>query len=345
MTDDVSETANDAAAPGRKRTGATLADVARAAGVSTATVSRALNTPNLLSKETLARVHASIASTGYIPALTTGAVITNRSRLVAMLLPPTPLALFDATVKAVVADLDAGGYQTLFGIYSRDATREQLVTQILSRRPGGLILIGLPVLPGIRELFVESGLPIVETWELPRNPIDMVSGISHEDIGITLGNFLLRKGYRRPMTFSTHGRGLVRRYGMSRVLVEAGFHEAPNVEHPMPGTVGEGRRSLAAVLDAGERPDVILCASDWLAAGVLIEAQARGLRVPDDLAVVGFGDFDFAAELEPALTTVRIDGGAIGHRAAQLMLRALNDDRPVRRVVDVGFTLIERGST
>ncbi|HWL46633.1 MAG TPA: LacI family DNA-binding transcriptional regulator, partial [Sphingomonadaceae bacterium] len=330
---------------GRRRTGATLADVAAAAGVSTATVSRALNTPNLLTKATLSRVHAAIASTGYIPALATGAVITNRSRLVSMLLPPTPMALFDETVKAVVADLDAEGYQTLLGIYSRDATREQIVTQVLNRRPGGLIMVGMPLLPGVRELFIETGLPIVETWELPRTPIDMVSGISHDDIGLALGNFVLRKGYRRAMTFSTQGRGLIRRYGLSRVLVDAGLSEAPNVEHPMPGTVAEGRRSLAAVLDSGERPDAIICASDWLAQGVLIEAAKRGLRVPDDLAVVGFGDFDFAAALEPALTTVRIDGTEIGHQAAQLMLAALHGRRPADPILDVGFRIVERATT
>jgi len=333
----------------RRRSGATLADVARAADVSTATVSRALNTPDLLTKETLGRVHSAIAATGYIPALTTGTIITNRSRLVAIMVPPTPLELFDATVRSAVAALDEGGYQSLLGIYSRNATREKIVTQILSRRPGGLILIGLPVSPDIRDLLVETRLPIVETWEMPLAPIDMVAGISHHDIGVAIGNFLLGKGYRRPMIFSTDSsRGHVRRYGISRVLMEAGLPEPRSIDQGLPGTVGEGRRSLAALWEAGERPDVIVCASDWLAQGVLIEAAVRGIKVPEELAVMGFGDFDFARELEPALTTVRIDGAAIGSQAAALMLKALGDDRRDRAkspCIDVGFSLVERGST
>lgn len=333
----------------RRRSGATLADVAKAARVSTATVSRALNTPNLLTKETLGRVHSAIAATGYIPALTTGTVITNRSRLIAIMVPPTPLGLFDSTVRTAVAALDDGGYQSLLGIYSRDATREKVVTQILSRRPGGLILIGLPISPDVRDLLIESRLPIVETWEMPLAPIDMVAGISHHDIGVAIGNFLLRKGYRRPVIFSIDSsRGHVRRYGISRVLMEAGLPEPRSFDQGLPGTVGEGRRAFASLWEQGDRPDVIVCASDWLAQGVLIEAAVRGVRVPEDVAVIGFGDFDFAKELEPALTTIRIDGETIGTKAAAMMLAALNDDRRDRAKaprVDVGFSLVERAST
>jgi len=332
-----------------RRGGATLAMVAKAAGVSTATVSRALNEPKLLTADTLARVHAAIAETGYIPALSTGTVLSNRSRLVAIMVPPVSLELFDSTVRAAVAALETEGYQALLGIYSRQATREQLVTQIFSRKPGGLILIGLPMLPEIRELMVESGLPIVETWELPRVPIDMVAGISHHDIGIAIGNFLLKKGYKRPIVLSNDSsRGLIRRYGISRVLSEAGQDEPRSIDHSLPGTVGEGRRTLRALLATGERPDVVVCASDWLAAGVMIEAAMNGLKVPDDIAVIGFGDFNFAADLEPALTTVRIDGAEMGRRAAEMMLEVLRGTKTGRKppeVIDVGFELIERAST
>lgn len=333
----------------RRRSGATLADVAHAADVSTATVSRALNTPQLLSKDTLGRVHSAIAATGYIPALATGSVVTNRSRLIAVMVPSSPLGLFDSTVRAAAGALDEGGYQSLLGIYSRDATRDKIVTQILSRKPGGLILIGLPVSPDVRALLVESCLPIVETWEMPLAPIDMVAGISHHDIGVAIGNFLLRKGYRRPIIFSTNSsRGHVRRYGLSRVLMEAGLGEPPSIDHGLPGTIGEGRKSFARLWDSGERPDVIVCASDWLAHGVIIEAAHRGVRIPGDVSVIGFGDFDFAQELEPSLTTVRIDGAEIGKQAAAMMLKVLDNERRDREKaprVDVGFSLIERGST
>lgn len=333
----------------RRRAGATLADVAKAARVSTATISRALNTPDLLAQDTLRRVHAAIVETGYIPSLSTGTVITNRSRLIAILAPDMPLELFDSTIREAVSALDEGGYQTLLAIYERDASREKIVTHILNRRPGGLILIGLPILPDVRSLLEETDLPIVETWEMPITAIDMVAGISHHDIGIAIGNFLLKKGYKNPLIFSTGtSRGHVRRYGISRVLMEAGRPEPRSVDHPLPGTIGEGRRTFARIWDAGDRPDVIVCSSDWLAQGVLIEAAVRGVRIPEDLAVIGFGDFDFARELEPALTTLRIDGKKMGRQAASLMLKALANtrrDRSKGARVDVGFTLVERKTT
>jgi len=89
----------------------------------------------------------------------------------------------------------------------------------------------------------------------------------------------------------------------------------------------------------------VCCSSDGLAEGVLIEARARGLRVPEDIAVCGFGDAEFAAHLEPALTTVHIDGAGIGQRAADMILTRCRGAEVSPRVVDIGFEIIERAST
>jgi LacI family gluconate utilization system Gnt-I transcriptional repressor len=331
----------------RRRVGATLADVARVAEVSSATVSRALNTPDLLTKDTLARVHRAIAETGYIPNLSVGPVMTNRSRLIGMLLPPVNLGIFDDTIRALIGTLDGAGYQALFGIYSRDATREQLVTQILSRRPSGLILIGLPILPNIRELLLEAALPIVETWEVPREPLDMVCGVSHADLGMAMGQYVLRKGWKRPFLLSmSNVQAAARRYGISRVLMESGMEEPPFLNAERFDMVSEGRRIIAEVLArGGERPDVIVCASDWLAFGAMIELQAQGIKVPRDCAVIGNGDVEFAASLVPALTTFRVDGRQMGVQAGEMMLQALSGKRPKKRIVDLGFELIERESS
>jgi len=314
--------------------------------VSTATVSRALNLPDKLSKRMLARVHAAIAETGYIPNLSTGEIITNRSRLVAMMMPRLPLMIFDAAVQGVVATLEAESYQTMCGFFSPLATREHLVTQVLGRRPAAMILIGLPMPPELRELLADTDLPVVQTYDIPAAPADMAVGFSNDRVGETLARFVLRKGYKRPMLLAVaNPQSLKRRYAMAHALMEAGKPEPPHLDCTYHGSVGEGRRALATILDRGERPDLLICSSDWLAQGALIEARVRGLQVPGDIAVIGFGDFEFAAELVPSLTSVRIDGDLIGRTAAELVLDRIRSDRRRGAVIDIGFSLMEREST
>jgi LacI family gluconate utilization system Gnt-I transcriptional repressor len=117
------------------------------------------------------------------------------------------------------------------------------------------------------------------------------------------------------------------------------------VKVPAPSNLAVGRRALAELLEREPKLQAISCSSDGLAQGVLVEAASRGLRVPEDLAVCGFGDADFAAHLLPSLTTVHVDGAEIGRRAAQLMLERCNGNAVEQPVVDLGFRIVERQST
>ena len=112
-----------------------------------------------------------------------------------------------------------------------------------------------------------------------------------------------------------------------------------------PSTLGLGRQSLARLLDAGPPPSAVFCSSDLLAHGALEEARSRNLRMPDDLALMGFGDLEFAQHTFPALSTVRIDRAAIGRRAAELILQRLGGGPVPANVIDVGFTIIDRATT
>jgi LacI family gluconate utilization system Gnt-I transcriptional repressor len=116
-------------------------------------------------------------------------------------------------------------------------------------------------------------------------------------------------------------------------------------EVPAPSSLQAGREALGRLLAQDPALDVVVCSSDGLAHGVLIEARARGLDVPGRLAVIGFGDADFAAHLAPALTTVRVDGAAIGHEAARMLLARCAGQSVEPRRVDLGFTIIERESS
>jgi LacI family gluconate utilization system Gnt-I transcriptional repressor len=114
------------------------------------------------------------------------------------------------------------------------------------------------------------------------------------------------------------------------------------VNVPAPTTLKSGRDALTRMLHSAPDIDAVFCGSDLLALGVMMEAQVRGIAVPEQLAVVGFGDLEFAADVHPALTTVRIDGLAIGRQAAQFIVDCAEGRPVVQKVVDVGFTIVER---
>jgi LacI family gluconate utilization system Gnt-I transcriptional repressor len=141
---------------------------------------------------------------------------------------------------------------------------------------------------------------------------------------------------------SADGRRAADRRSGFREAFEAGGGQAPEgIVFGGVTTFGQGRAGLARALDAGERPDVVVCTSDWSAHGVLTEALRRGVRVPQDIAVVGFGDLDFSAETEPPLTTVRIDGAAIAREAVGILIGPRGEGP---QVVDIGFELVKRAS-
>ena len=114
---------------------------------------------------------------------------------------------------------------------------------------------------------------------------------------------------------------------------------------PAPSTLTLGREGLARLLDGGARPTAVFCGSDLLAHGALEEARSRGLAVPEDIAIIGFGDLDFAKNTYPALSTVRVERAAIGRRAAEMILARIEGKDEGERIVDIGFEIIDRGTT
>lgn len=330
----------------RAAAGLKLADVARLAGVSAITVSRALNYPDQLSANTLARVNDAIERTGYVPNRVAGGLASNRSRLVAALVPTISGLVFLETVQAMTEALDEAGYQVMLGQSGYDSTREDaLLDAIIGRRPDGVIVTGVMHSPQARRRLAAAGIPIVETWDLTPTPIDMVVGFSHEKVGIAVAEYLAYRKVRHPALVSADDyRASLRRAGFIETASRHGFGEIPQSLVPTPTTLGAGRKALSDLLDAHPETDAVFCSSDVLALGALTEARARSIDVPASLRVFGFGDLDFAAQTFPALSTVRIDGTAIGRQAARFVIDRVAGKGVAQRIVDVGFKLIARAS-
>jgi LacI family transcriptional regulator, gluconate utilization system Gnt-I transcriptional repressor len=321
----------------------TLHDVARHAGVSLITASRALSKPAVVSKATIEKVQQAVAATGYIPNLLAGGLKSKRSMTVAGLVPVISVPQFLPTVQTLTEELAREGYQLLLGQTGYDRVRETaLLNTMVNRRVDAIVVAGLLGPEVDTSRLRKLGIPVVETWDLTGRPVDMLVGFSHLKVGSAVAGFFLHKGWTRLGVASANDqRAMQRLEGFQSVI----GRPVPSAIVPAPSTLASGRRALAQLLQQAPDLQAIACSSDALAAGVATEARARGLRVPQDLAICGFGDADFAAHLLPSLTTVRIDGAQIGRLAARMVVDRCRGLPVEQRTVDVGFEIVERDSS
>ena len=324
----------------------TLRDVAQLAGVSAMTVSRAINTPDRVPAVTLARVQEAVAKTGYVPNLLAGGLRSSKSRLVAALVPTLVGPVFNETVQALTQALKEQGYQLMLGQSGyADSIEDDLLDAIIGRRPDGIVLTGVTHTVQVHRKLRSAGIPVVETWDLTPTPIDMLVGFSHTAVADAVCRRFHAAGRRRLAVIGADDeRALRRTRAFVAAAVSLGLPEPPVHQVPAPTTLGSGRAGLQALW--AQRPDLdgVFCSSDLLALGVLTEAQAQGIDVPGRLAVIGFGDLDFSRDLHPALTTVRIDGSRIGREAARCIVDRAQGRMVPERVIDIGFSIVDRAS-
>ena len=342
-----SSRASSSTPPG-KGASVTLIDVAKVAGVSPITVSRALHRPEVVSEAARKKVLEAVRVTGYVPNMLAGGLASNKSRLVAIFVPTIAHSIFAETVQSLMDHLTAAGYQTMIGLTGYSAEQEErLLGAVLGRRPDGIVLTGTLHTEESRLRLQAAGVPVVEAWDLGASPIDMQVGFSHEQVGQAIANHLYGKGYRRFAIVSVDdSRALKRSGSVANQLQTLGIEAVPMTVLAAPATVQSGREGLRRLLADGYAPQVIVCSSDTVAQGILAEAASRGLEIPGQLAVMGFGDLSSAAHLYPALSTVNVDGGRMGELTAKALVQRLRDDEkhePVR--IDTGFTLIDRETT
>jgi LacI family gluconate utilization system Gnt-I transcriptional repressor len=325
----------------------TLADVAKLAGVSAITVSRVLNRPEIVSAGTVAHVRKAIDRTGYVPNLLAGGLASKRTRLVAAIVPSISNGVFVESVQALTDRLWQAGYQVLLGLSGYPPDREDvLLSAVLSRRPDAIYLTGISHSPESRTRLLNAKIPVVETWDMTPTPIDALVGFSHEELGEAVAAHLLARGHRAfGMIWANDARALARQRGFLGAL--SGHAQATTVVQtvPAPSSLPLGRQGLASLLAASPRPTAVFCSSDLLAQGALEECRARSLAVPRDLAIMGFGDLDFAEHTFPALSTVRVDRAAIGRQAADLLLARIDGKCEAGIVLDVGFEIVDRQTT
>jgi LacI family gluconate utilization system Gnt-I transcriptional repressor len=324
-----------------------MKQVAERAGVSTMTVSRALRSPDKVAADTLKCVQRAIETLGYVPDLVASSLASQRSRIIALIVPTVSSSIFDDSVQGIADTIGAEGYQLIIGQSRYSAEHEEaLALTLLGRRPDGLVLIGTAHSNGLRARLKQAGVPVVETWDLTDDPIDSLVGFSNHDAGFAMTERLLDWGYQRIgfVGGTEEPRGAARRAGYEACLAARGVAAAPVTAFTDGLSMTSAATTFEALIEQHPTLDAVFFSSDTIAAGALFACQRRNWRVPDRIALAGLGDFEIAAQTVPALTTVRVPRYDIGRRAAEIILARLDGTVTQSQTVDLGFEIVRRDS-
>ncbi len=328
----------------------TMADVARLAGVSDMTVSNAYKRPDRVAEDTRKRVFEAARQLGYVLNEVAGNLASGRSRVIAAIVPSLSSSYFHATLQGTMDALREQGYRLMLADSGYGpADEEKVVEAFLRQRPDGFLLTGTRHTRRAVSMLRAAAVPVVETWEVQGPFIDMAVGYSNADAAAALTQVLIRTGHRR-IGYIDHPDAPVKRHRQRREGIQSALRGAGlpwNRVVFLPEVMGfaGGRIGLERLLGAWPDTTAVIAATDVYAAGAVFECQRRGMRVPDDLAVCGFGNAEVGRETCPALTTVDTRSHAMGRAAAQAMLARLAGQAHGPSVTDVGFEVIERQST
>jgi len=336
----------------RKMQRVTMSQVAHAAGVSPSTVSLYLRKPALVSPEIGSRIAAVVDELGYVPSLVAGGLAAAGSRVVSIIVPSVRNAFFADTVSALQEELGASGLQLMLGHTDYSVEQEEaLVRTALSWSPAAIVLVGLEHTRATRRLLLTTAVPVFEIWECGQSPTDTAVGFHHREVGIAAALHLIERKRTRlgflGARMQEDRRAQQRAAGFARAVIDRGLAEPLVLDRPGSATTETGIALLVEALAARPQLDGVACSNDMVALGVLFECQRRGIAVPGQLAVIGFGDLIFSASCIPPLTTIRPPGEAIGRKVGQLIAaRTQGAPRPASpQIFDLGFSLVVREST
>ncbi|SIQ96642.1 transcriptional regulator, LacI family [Aeromonas sp. RU39B] len=321
----------------------TLQDIAELVGVTKMTVSRYLRDPASVAEATRLRIAEAVESLGYIPNRAPDILSNATSRAIGILLPSLSNQVFAAVVQGIESVTRPAGYQTLLAHYGYSPEREEeQIASLLSYHVDGLILSDSQHTERTRKMIATAGIPVVETMDFPSDPIDMVVGMDHRAAARGMTNLLLARGRTRTVYLGARldVRTRLRMEGYYDAMQAAGL-EGRHLLTGNSSTFTLGGELLEQALERWPDLDGLFCTNDDLAVGAIMRAQARGIAVPQQIAIAGSNSLNIGRAISPRLASIVTPREAIGREAATLLLARLGGqpiDQPVR---DLGFTLFE----
>ncbi|MEM8813132.1 MAG: LacI family DNA-binding transcriptional regulator [Pseudomonadota bacterium] len=324
--------------------------MARLAGCAPATVSRALNNPDKVSPEKRARVERAMQELGYVRNHAARALRSQRSNMVGVLIPTLDYALYARMVGAANSRFSEAGISTLIATYNYDLDTEVREARLLLERGAeALMLVGDNHRLRLHEMLDQFGVPCVCTYvSNPRSSHPTV-GFDNATAAAKLAQHLVHLGHRQIGVISgltkDNDRTTERLEGIKAELLRHSVELRGSMVIESSYSISDGRRACARLLSRNDpTPTAIVCGNDVLALGALAECQARGLKVPDDMSIVGFDNLEFSVHSNPPLTTIDVPAEEMGIAAADYILADLGGE-PVSLHNPVKVELILRESS
>ncbi|MBN8988886.1 MAG: LacI family DNA-binding transcriptional regulator [Rhizobiales bacterium] len=323
--------------------------VAKRAGVSTASVSRALNSPDAVSPALRARITEAIEAVGYIPHAPARILSSRRSRTLGAIIPTIDNTMFARGIASLQKYLSSMGYMLFLTTSGYDLDVElQQARNLISRGVDGLVLRGDCHHESLRKQLADNAVPFINVGIYqPDKPYPCV-GTDNEAAAHRAATHVIDLGHRRIGIVSAlqrnNDRASARVAGFRRALSEAGL-DLPSQWHvEVPYALDDAREAARYLLNLKDRPTAVVCGNDVIAYGVLLEAERSGFSVPRDLSVVGFDDLDWSRHLRPSLTTIHVPTGETWQRAGEYLVRSLAGEQTIMHH-EVDFSLVVREST
>jgi len=327
----------------------TIREIAREAQVSTATVSRALNTPEKVAEPTRATIMEVIERHHFVMDGVAMSLASRRTRTLGLIIPTITNSIYASSTQAIQECAQASGYSVLVGVSEFDAGHEAvLIRRLLERRVDGLILTGATRAPELYETMSRNGLPFMLTWQ-PSERADLPSVAFDNFAAASLAmDHLIGLGHRRIGLICGRGeandRALERRHAYEAAMRRLGVPESEWLVFERDFEFIEGRTAMHRMLEHRLPPTAVFCANDIQAIGALAECRARNIRVPQALSVIGFDDLPISQYLTPQLTSIRVPASHMGHLAAEKLLAWIASGQPPESEV-LPVSLVERDST
>lgn len=318
------------------------------AGVSTATVSRCLNTPDRVVEKTRLRVLKVIDEIGYSPNFSARALAAKRTHTIGAIIPTMENAIFARGIQSFQEALDEEGYTLLVASSSYlPELEDRQIRTLLARGADALLLIGFQRDPDVYRFLESRNIPVVVSWAY-REGFELPSvGFDNRRSMNVLARQVFELGHRRAAIISApradNDRADDRARGVLDVANERGLsaESIPIIETPY--SIENGARAMRTLLERDPRPTVVFCGNDVLAVGALQTARTMGLRVPQDVSITGFDDIELASIVEPGLTTVHVPHRMMGREAAHTIIDLL-EGREVERVKALDTRIAHRSS-
>jgi len=333
-----------------KRTAPGIVQVARAAGVSPATVSRFYNSPSVVRQPTRERIERAAAELGYIRNRAAGALQNRRSGAVGLIVPTIDNAIFAEVIQAFTTRLRASERTLLIAAHGYDLDVEvELLRSLLEHRVDGVALVGFDHDAEIFKMLKGQGTPFLSMWNYRADAGIPCIGTENDQAGRTAARHLLELGHRDiALIFpdvEINDRARDRMNAVRQEAEQAGIDIADHRVIDCSYNITEAKKKVRAILSAPEPPTALICGNDIIAHGAIYAAQSLGLDLPRDLSIVGIGDFKGSAEIEPGLTTVRLPAKRIGRGAADMIAALIEGQTPEPPRVLLPSELMLRKST